>query len=708
MCIDRGCALIGRICSATIAWHKALPFVPVATSVNMPSAVVKDAAWNCTLNDKLFDSLTRNLSYCKLAGINVSSDDQLYILERAVSHNLFVTPERRRRCLLLCSAGLAGVLAVMPLASQATVVIDPDNTGATVVFPGLTTTPISTSQINIGFAGAPGAVEVNASTLGNGITAIAGSGLLIGRETGGDGLVRVVGDGSAGSAQATVNDGVGVRVGFGGVGTLGVSNGGLVESNEQIHFGEDTLSGTRGTSNVTVDGAGSVIRSNPKPGQFSGGRLMMPFGLADATVTVSNGGAIEAIGGDPVANEDGSIFIGSEEDRPITADVTVTGEGSRITATHFLGVRSGYGDTQVRVLDGASLEVTDAFNTSFQPEPLESIGINAIDGNARLIVDGVSGTGTASSVTAPGDIAVGAARGFVGYTAAGEPRYFFATPSAEGDQITDQQGNALFQQDGSPVLAAAQMFGSFTVLLPDQEQLDARISAPGHMEVLNGAVVSTAGDVIISPQPENPSVTLQAPFAGQPSSVTVGSGGTLQASNVIVNEFGLLTGNGGTIAGNVTLNGGSIAPGSSPGMMTIDGDLDVLGGLLQFEIGGTAPGEFDQLIVTGDILSVIDLDIEISFINGFLPSVGDTFTLFDVLGDASALNNLAGVDISVLGLDPSLEAMVSLTGSGVSVATTPAGTPPQVSAPATIPLILSSVFGLWGLRAHRRSRAVRA
>ena len=607
-------------------------------------------------------------------------------------------------CRLLCTAGIVGLLGALPATSHATVVIDPDNTGATSVFPNLTTNPVSTSQINVGssFSGSPGAVEVNASPLGNGITAIAGSGLLVGQESGADGLVRVVGDGSAGSARATVNDGIGVRIGFGGNGTLQVSNGGLVESNEQIHFGEGSLGGSRGTSTVTVDGAGSVIRSNPQLGQFSGGRLMIPFGLADVAVTVSNGGALEAIGGDPLAFEAGSVFIGSEEDRPITADVTVTGEGSRITATHFLGLRTGYGDTQVRVLDGASLEVTDVYNTSYTPEPVSSLGINAIDGNARLVVDGVSSGGKASSVTTPGDIHIGESRGFVGFTASGEPRYFYEQPAAEGDQITDQQGNPLFHEDGTPVLAETQVSGTFSYLAPDQQQLDARISAPGHLEVRNGAVVATLGDVVISPQPDDPGVTLQAPFAGQPSTVTVATGGTLQANNVIVNEYGMLTGNGGTIAGNVTLNGGIIAPGSSPGIMTIDGDLDVLGGLLQFEIGGTAPGEFDQLIVTGDILSVIDLDIEISFINGFLPSVGDMFPLFDVLGDASALGDLAGVDISILGLDPSVSADVSLTGSGFSVETSPGNSNPQVSAPATAALLLAGVVGLSGLRARRR------
>jgi hypothetical protein len=55
-----------------------------------------------------------------------------------------------------------------------------------------------------------------------------------------------------------------------------------------------------------------------------------------------------------------------------------------------------------------------------------------------------------------------------------------------------------------------------------------------------------------------------------------------------------------TINGNLN-SGGRVAPGSSPGILTINGDYDQTNtGVLEIEVAGTSPGtQHDQLVVTG-------------------------------------------------------------------------------------------------------------
>nr|WP_319392320.1 hypothetical protein [uncultured Desulfobacter sp.] len=76
----------------------------------------------------------------------------------------------------------------------------------------------------------------------------------------------------------------------------------------------------------------------------------------------------------------------------------------------------------------------------------------------------------------------------------------------------------------------------------------------------------------------------------------VGSSGVLNA-DVSVKSNGILFGSDGTIVGDVSLDGGMITPGNSPGTMIIDGDLILNDGTLQLEI--YADGEQDLLEVSG-------------------------------------------------------------------------------------------------------------
>jgi hypothetical protein len=93
--------------------------------------------------------------------------------------------------------------------------------------------------------------------------------------------------------------------------------------------------------------------------------------------------------------------------------------------------------------------------------------------------------------------------------------------------------------------------------------------------------------------------------------------------------FGGVAGDG-TFTGTGTVNlEGDLNPGNSPGVVNFAGDV-VLGpaSTLQIELGGTTPGsQYDQINVAGEL--TLDGTLEISLINGFTPSAGQTFDILN-------------------------------------------------------------------------------
>lgn len=84
---------------------------------------------------------------------------------------------------------------------------------------------------------------------------------------------------------------------------------------------------------------------------------------------------------------------------------------------------------------------------------------------------------------------------------------------------------------------------------------------------------------------------------------------------------------GGTVAADILNSGGSIAPGSTLGLLAVDGDYtqDEFGSL-EIELGGISPGmDYDQVIITGE--SNLDGKIDVLLANGFVPQFNDTFTV---------------------------------------------------------------------------------
>jgi hypothetical protein len=111
---------------------------------------------------------------------------------------------------------------------------------------------------------------------------------------------------------------------------------------------------------------------------------------------------------------------------------------------------------------------------------------------------------------------------------------------------------------------------------------------------------------------------------------------------------------GGVIKGTGTLqanlmNSGTLAPGNSPGILTINGDYTQTStGHLEIEVGGLTPGtQHDQVIVTGT--ATLGGTYEFPIINGFTPQLNDEIVFLTAGGLPKALlaPNLASVNPNI-------------------------------------------------------------
>jgi len=154
----------------------------------------------------------------------------------------------------------------------------------------------------------------------------------------------------------------------------------------------------------------------------------------------------------------------------------------------------------------------------------------------------------------------------------------------------------------------------------------ANLNFPRRGQVLEGGTLdlSDGGKVLIGNG-------LTDPTSLAAGAVHLGFGGQLIAdglviADVMMNNGSQLTGSG-TITGSVTAGlGANINPGSSPGMLTITGNLNLEeGSVLTIEIGGTGSGQFDQINVLGNL--ILGGELNIVFIDDFVPQEDELIDL---------------------------------------------------------------------------------
>jgi len=117
-----------------------------------------------------------------------------------------------------------------------------------------------------------------------------------------------------------------------------------------------------------------------------------------------------------------------------------------------------------------------------------------------------------------------------------------------------------------------------------------------------------------------------------------------------------------------TVIAGTLAPGLSPGIMTINGNLNLTNGTYQAELNGTVAGTgYDQAVVSGTTtLSNTTLSASI----GFVPAVGNSFTIVRSATISGTFNGLAdGSTFTVSGINVRINYNLSATGEDTVVLT---------------------------------------
>jgi hypothetical protein len=92
---------------------------------------------------------------------------------------------------------------------------------------------------------------------------------------------------------------------------------------------------------------------------------------------------------------------------------------------------------------------------------------------------------------------------------------------------------------------------------------------------------------------------------------------------------------------------GTFAPGNSPALIPFASDLRFGANATLFvELGGLQPGtEFDRIEVAGT--AFLDGTLEVQFINGFVPQLGDEFEVITFNGRNADFNTYSGMDIGL-------------------------------------------------------------
>ncbi len=506
------------------------------------------------------------------------------------------------------------------------------------------------SLLRVGGAG-NGVLQVT-----NGGTVVGtGNGLSIGGSAlGRTGSVIISGAGSSMSLQ----NGVGVGAVLGGSGgSLVISDGGSLNSASALIGGLEAT--TNGTATVTGPGSSWNLPDSP----------LSVGSIGTGTLNIQNQ-ALVHVGTDLFINPNGTVNLDGGTLRFDTLSDSSNRLNFNYGTIQLAGNRGLGSDAVITRFFGVTPTITTGKGLTVEGTATISTALTLIGGTFRannLVVNGSLHFGgglleiTGGTITGLASLAV---------PSGGE----FRASGVQALRVTGAAGSTI-TATGDLTLGNAAAVNGF--------------GTQGTLQVgANGVTLLDANDVVFD--------SLALATLGE-----AGSPGTLDAANGMTLDFGgNVTGygtvsttnnlakpliNNGHITGDslaepITLSGyvkgvgtfdnvnftGTFAPGLSPAILSVGNLAFSPTSTLIMELGGTSPGSgYDQLKSSGTI--ALDGTLELALINGFIPTAGQTFDIFNggMLSGAFSALVLPTIDGLAWNTSELANGMLSLTPAGL-------------------------------------------
>jgi filamentous hemagglutinin family protein len=375
------------------------------------------------------------------------------------------------------------------------------------------------------------------------------------------------------------------------------------------------LDGATTTGTLSVTSGGAITQSAPIIQTGAGGTVTLNAGVNAITLTDAGNdftGTVLLVGSSVSIMDANAITLGPLN----TSSLSVTAASIGQAGTFVVSGPSTF--------RGGTVVLNDAGNDFTGPVSLNSSGAGNVavtDSNGIVLETSLLGSGTltvnaSGAITQTGPITQTAGAGAAKFNAG-------ANPIVLTDPGNDFTGPVSLSNSGPNQVAVSDVNGL---------SLGPSSLGTGGLFVISGAPVTiTAG------------TTLSSAGGFNVVGGTVNVAGTLDTGSSAITAPAINMLSGGMLQGTGTVNGnvnnmtGTVAPGASPGILTINGDyVQGPSGVLSIDIGGTTPGTLhDQLRVNGNVTLQPGATLQTTLINGFGPAPGSSFNVIQSTGSVS-------------------------------------------------------------------------
>ena len=451
-------------------------------------------------------------------------------------------------------------------------------------------------------------------------------------------------------------------IGWNGFANLTISGGAHVTNSSLTILSRNGASSSN--NSVTVTGTGSQWNI--------GNEVRVGNAAKNNSLMISAGGVVTATSG---RMGEGTLSAGNS--------ATVTGANSVWTLGDFLQIGGGGASNVLTISDGGVV------NSAGSATPTR-LGRDVTSSDNSALVDG---NGSLWSITGTGGFVVGNSGPHNSLTiqnggavsVVGGPLRVGIGASSTNNIVTVTGGSIVVTNGGTGSLNVSRGSLTFNGGTITADQLTLNTGATSVFTFNSGLLNIGAGGSTVN----NGSVFTVGNGVNV-ATLNLGGGTNSFANGLTISSQAFLRGNG-VIIGNVA-NSGTLSPGNSAGSLAFAGNLTLAGSsVLAMEIGGTLAGQFDQISISNGAFAV-DGTLTVSLINGFNPSSGDSFHLFDFTSATSTSGVFAAVSLPSLGGGLSWDSSQLLVTGDLSV----------VPEPSTLALVIGGCF--LGVLVNRRQR----